>query len=38
MDKNKRLIGIVVTVLLLLLVPFTAMQFAGDVNWTTSDF
>jgi Kef-type K+ transport system membrane component KefB len=36
--QNKRLIGIVLTVALLLLVPFVAMQFTDEVNWTASDF
>ncbi|MES2619736.1 MAG: hypothetical protein V4615_02715 [Bacteroidota bacterium] len=36
--KDKRIIGIVLTVALLLLVPFTAMQFTGEVNWTLLDF
>lgn len=38
MNKNKRLIGIVLTVALLLLVPFLAMQFGEEVNWTLIDF
>jgi hypothetical protein len=36
--QNKRLIGIVLAVALLLLVPLIAMQFTGEVNWTLSDF
>ena len=36
--QNKRLIGIVLTVALLLLIPFMAMQFTDEVNWTLSDF
>jgi len=36
--QNKRLFGIVVTVSILLLIPFTAMQFTHEVNWTLSDF
>lgn len=36
--QNKRLSGIVLTVALLLLVPFVAMQFTTEVNWTASDF
>ena len=36
--KNKRLIGIVVAVALLLLIPFLAMKFTGEVNWTPIDF
>jgi hypothetical protein len=36
--ENKRLIGIVLTVAVLLLDPFIAMQFTTEVNWTLSDF
>lgn len=36
--QNKRLIGIVLTVALLLLVPLVAMQFTDEVDWTLSDF
>jgi hypothetical protein len=36
--KNKRLIGIVLTVVLLLFVPLIAMQFTAEVNWSLSDF
>ena len=36
--QNKRLIGIVGIVLLLLLMPAVAMQFTNEVNWTVSDF
>lgn len=36
--QNKRLIGIVVTVALLLLIPFTAMKFTGKPNWSRFDF
>lgn len=36
--KNKRVIGIVVTVVLLLLIPLIAMQFTNEVVWTLSDF
>lgn len=36
--QNKRLTGIVLTVALLLLVPFVAMQFTNEVNWNLSDF
>src|SRR3954454_8523454 len=37
-SKNKRLISIGITVALLLLIPFIAMQFTDEVNWTLSDF
>ena len=36
--QNKRLIGIVLTVVFILLIPFIAMQFTDEVNWTASDF
>jgi ABC-type Mn2+/Zn2+ transport system permease subunit len=36
--KNKRLVGIVLTVALLLLIPLLAMQFTDEVNWTLLDF
>lgn len=38
MTKNKRLIGIVVTVALLLLIPLIAMQFSDEVTWSLGDF
>jgi len=36
--QNKRHIGIVITVALLLLIPLIAMQFTDEVNWTLIDF
>ncbi|MCK9425913.1 MAG: hypothetical protein M0Q21_07750 [Ignavibacteriaceae bacterium] len=36
--QNKRVIGIVLTVVLLLLIPLIAMQFTDEVNWTVLDF
>ena len=36
--KNKRLIGIVITIALLLCLPLIAMQLTEDVNWTLFDF
>ncbi len=36
--QNKRLIGIMITVVLLLLIPLMAMQFIDEVNWTLLDF
>lgn len=38
LTKNKRLIGIMHTVAVLLLIPLIAMQFTNEVNWTLSDF
>ncbi|MEO8516605.1 MAG: hypothetical protein ABI426_07675 [Flavobacterium sp.] len=35
---NKRIIIILVVVGFILLVPFIAMQFTNEVNWTLSDF
>ena len=37
-DHNKRLIIIIATTATLLLIPWIAMQFTDDVNWTRSDF
>jgi bacteriorhodopsin len=36
--QNKRLIGIVIAVLILLSIPLIAMQFTDEVNWTIMDF
>ncbi|GAB4021570.1 hypothetical protein GCM10028808_66820 [Spirosoma migulaei] len=36
--KNQRLTGILLAVATLLLIPFIAMQFTNEVNWTLSDF
>lgn len=36
--KNKRLTIIFSTVVALLLVPFVAMQFTNEVDWTILDF
>jgi len=36
--QNKRLIGIVLTVVLLLLIPLIAMQFTDEVDWKLNDF
>ena len=36
--QNKRLIGIVLTVVILLLIPLIAMQFTDQVDWKLPDF
>ena len=36
--KDKRLIIIVSSSVILLLIPLIAMQFTNEVNWTLSDF
>ena len=36
--KNKRLIGIVITVAILLSIPLIAMQFTNEVDWSPFDF
>lgn len=36
--QNKRFVYILTTVSILLLIPFIAMQFTNEVNWTLSDF
>lgn len=36
--QNKRLIGILLSVVLLLLIPFIAMQFTTEVDWKLGDF
>ncbi len=36
--KNKRLKIIIAAVPILLLIPFIAMQFTKEVNWTSLDF
>ena len=35
---NKRLITILFSAAFLLLIPFIAMQFTGEVNWSPFDF
>ncbi|MVM30289.1 hypothetical protein GO755_09610 [Spirosoma sp. HMF4905] len=36
--KNQRLTGILLAVAALLFIPFIAMQFTNEVNWTLFDF
>jgi len=36
--NNKRLIGILLAVVVLLLIPLIAMQFTEEVSWTPFDF
>lgn len=36
--QNKRLVGILLSVAIILLVPFIAMQFSEEVKWELSDF
>ncbi|WP_442787850.1 hypothetical protein [Flavobacterium suncheonense] len=36
--KNERLIGILITVAVLLLIPFIAMRFTDEVDWSAIDF
>lgn len=38
MTQNKRLFSILLAVPVLLLIPFTAMQFTKEVNWDLKDF
>lgn len=36
--KNLRLFGIILVVAILLLIPYLAMKFTSEVNWTVIDF
>ena len=36
--QNKRVLGIVISVTVLLLIPLIAMQFIDEVNWKLADF
>ena len=38
MTQNKRLVGIVISVVVLLLMPLIGMQFSDEVNWSLMDF
>lgn len=38
MQKNRRVVGIIMVVFLLLIIPLIAMQFTEDVRWTVFDF
>ncbi len=37
-SQNKRLLVILLSVPFLLLIPFLAMKFTNEVNWSPSDF
>ena len=36
--KNKRLIIILISITVVLLIPFIAMQFTNEVDWSARDF
>ena len=36
--KNKRLIGILITIVVILFLPLIAMQFTDEVDWNLADF
>ena len=36
--KEKRILIIFIVIAIILLIPFIAMQFTSEVNWTSSDF
>ena len=36
--EDKRLLGIITTVFVILSIPLVAMQFTTEVNWNSSDF
>jgi hypothetical protein len=36
--QNKRLVGILITVAIILLIPLVAMQFTDEVKWSPFDF
>ena len=36
--QNKRLFGIVLTVVFILLLPLIGMQFSKEIDWSSSDF
>lgn len=38
LTQNKRLTGIILTVVCILLVPLIAMQFTNEVKWNLADF
>ncbi|MEL7247280.1 MAG: hypothetical protein AAFO03_02640 [Bacteroidota bacterium] len=36
--QNKRFLNMVLGIPLLLAIPFVAMRFSGEINWTVGDF
>ena len=38
LTQNKRLFGIVLAVVFILMIPLTAMQFTNEVDWDITDF
>lgn len=38
MATNRRFVGILILVFVILSIPLVAMQFSHDVNWTVFDF
>jgi hypothetical protein len=38
LTQDKRLIGIILTVVIILLIPLIGMQFSNEVDWKVNDF
>jgi hypothetical protein len=38
LTQQKRVVGIVVAIVLILMIPFVAMQFTTEVDWSPMDF